>query len=193
MIWIKLLDSGSSDATPRPLPGSMAHDSKQRAFAGYGPQKQAAIDLATNNWVLLLDADEHRRRQPVADPRSDRQSTSSRLPTAKTRMAVLALPHPGTRPNWQLRLFDRRRARMNDDAGARRTATTERVENLMRHSCTTANGNRYARGQDQPLQQRPTAVPKPPRFTRCGCCPIRVSVSGACTSASAYFSMAGPA
>ena len=26
-------------------------------FQGYGPQKQAAIDLASHDWVLLLDAD----------------------------------------------------------------------------------------------------------------------------------------
>ena len=53
-----VLDSGSHDATCAIAERFGARVSVQ-PFQGYGPQKQAAIDLATHDWVLLLDADEH--------------------------------------------------------------------------------------------------------------------------------------
>jgi len=55
---IVVLDSGSSDAT---LAIAARHGARtaSQAFAGYGPQKQAAIGLASGDWILLLDADEH--------------------------------------------------------------------------------------------------------------------------------------
>ena len=54
---IVILDSGSSDATQAI---AVAHGAvfAQRAFDGYGPQKRAAVALAKNDWVLLIDADE---------------------------------------------------------------------------------------------------------------------------------------
>ena len=55
---IVLLDSGSTDAT---LDIARIHGARiaSQPFAGYGAQKQAAIDLAQGEWILLLDADEH--------------------------------------------------------------------------------------------------------------------------------------
>lgn len=109
-----VLDSGSSDATEDI---ARKHDARfeQRAFAGYGPHKQAAIDLAANDWVLLLDADERLaagslERIRAAITRAD--VAGFRLP--RREWLFWRWPHPRTRPNWQLRLFDRRRVRMND-------------------------------------------------------------------------------
>lgn len=52
-----LVDSGSGDAT---LEIAQAHGCRilHKPFAGYGPQKQWAIEQATHRLVLLLDADE---------------------------------------------------------------------------------------------------------------------------------------
>jgi len=52
-----VLDSGSMDAT-RDI--AVAHNANfsVRAFDGYGAQKRAAVALARNDWVLLIDADE---------------------------------------------------------------------------------------------------------------------------------------
>lgn len=52
-----LVDSGSSDDT---LKIAAAHGCRilHKPFAGYGPQKQWAIEQATHRYVLLLDADE---------------------------------------------------------------------------------------------------------------------------------------
>ncbi len=54
---IVLVDSGSTDRTV-----DIAQERGVRVisheFAGYGPQKQFALDQCTTDWVLMLDADE---------------------------------------------------------------------------------------------------------------------------------------
>ncbi len=54
---IVVVDSGSKDDTPQ-----MAEAAGGRVFhipwQGYARQKQAAVDLCRNDWVLLIDADE---------------------------------------------------------------------------------------------------------------------------------------
>lgn len=109
-----LLDSGSTDAT---LEIALRHGARIAAqpFAGYGPQKQAAIELASGEWILLLDADEHLTdagreaiQRELAAPRAE----GYRLP--RQEWLFWRWPHPGTRANWQLRLFRKDRARMND-------------------------------------------------------------------------------
>jgi glycosyltransferase involved in cell wall biosynthesis len=111
---IVVLDSGSTDATQDI---AHRHDAVVHVepFKGYGPQKQSALDKAAHDWVLLLDADEHLTDQgraaiehELAAPRAD----GFRLP--RQEWLFWRWPHPGTRPNWQLRLFRRSRGRMND-------------------------------------------------------------------------------
>jgi glycosyltransferase involved in cell wall biosynthesis len=113
---IVVLDSGSTDATLAIAAhyGARIH---AQPFAGYSAQKQAAIDLASHHWVLLLDSDE------------------SLAPTAAKllQQALVAPAHAGYqlwRREWQfwrwqsphsrlnhyVRLFDRRRARMSGHA-----------------------------------------------------------------------------
>jgi glycosyltransferase involved in cell wall biosynthesis len=113
---IIVLDSGSSDET---VAIARRHGARveTRTFAGYGPQKLAAIRLASHRHVLLLDADEEL--------------------TADARIAIeRALLEPGTLAGWtlgrreqlfwrlqarharhnpMLRLFDRERVRFSDD------------------------------------------------------------------------------
>jgi glycosyltransferase involved in cell wall biosynthesis len=110
---IVLLDSGSSDAT---LEIARRHGARieTQPFAGYGPQKQAAIDLASGEWILLLDADEHMTdagrsaiERELTAPRAD----GYRLP--RQEWLFWRWPHAGTRANWQLRLFRKARGRMN--------------------------------------------------------------------------------
>jgi glycosyltransferase involved in cell wall biosynthesis len=52
-----VLDSGSTDATVRIAEEAGARVA-QRAFDGYGMQKQAALELARGRWILSVDADE---------------------------------------------------------------------------------------------------------------------------------------
>ena len=54
---IIVFDSGSTDAT---LDIVRQYTDKiwETDWPGYGPQKQSAADMATHDWILLLDADE---------------------------------------------------------------------------------------------------------------------------------------
>ena len=108
-----VLDSGSTDAT---LAIAARHGARiaQQPFAGYGPQKQAALDLASGDWILLLDADEHLTdagraaiQRELAAPRAD----GYRLP--RQEWLFWRWAHPRSRANWQLRLFRKTVGRMN--------------------------------------------------------------------------------
>lgn len=110
---IVVLDSGSTDAT---LAIAAHHGARIHAqpFAGYSAQKQAAIDLASHRWVLLLDSDESIGEEAAA----------------LLQRTLVAPAHAGyqlwrrewqfwrwqsvhTRLNHYVRLFDRQRARMS--------------------------------------------------------------------------------
>jgi glycosyltransferase involved in cell wall biosynthesis len=54
---IIVLDDGSTDATVAIARGAGARV-EQRPFDDFGHQKQAALELATGDWVLSIDADE---------------------------------------------------------------------------------------------------------------------------------------
>lgn len=110
---IVVLDSDSSDAT-REIAAEFAARIFVEPFKGYGPQKQSAIDKASHDWVLLLDADESLApdaraaiERELAAPRAD----GYRLP--RSEWLFWRWPHPATRANRQLRLFRRSRGRMN--------------------------------------------------------------------------------
>ena len=85
-----------------------------RPFEGYGPQKQHAIDLATHDWILLLDADEtltEAGRIAIERVLEAPHADGYRLP--RQEWLFWRWSHPGARANWQLRLFRKSRARMN--------------------------------------------------------------------------------
>jgi len=108
-----VLDSGSTDGT-RDIAARFGARIAERPFEGYGPQKQHAIDLATHDWVLLLDADEHvtdaGRAAIDAELRAPR-ADGYRLP--RQEWLFWRWAHPLARGNWQLRLFRRSCGRMN--------------------------------------------------------------------------------
>ena len=108
-----VLDSGSSDKTVE-----IAEKYKARVFTepfkDYSAQKQSAIDKAAHNWVLLLDADE--ASTPGARPVIERalespQAAGFRLP--RREQMFWTFQHAWSWTNAHLRLFDRRRGRMN--------------------------------------------------------------------------------
>lgn len=110
---ILVLDSGSRDGT-QDIAARLGARVATQPFAGYSAQKQAAIDMALHDWVLLLDSDEW--LQPGAG-----DAVRSAIATAG--VAGFSLPRrewlfwrwqaPGSRHNRYVRLFDRRHARMS--------------------------------------------------------------------------------
>lgn len=113
---IVLLDSGSTDATLE-LARAAGARIEQQAFAGYGPQKAAAVALAQHDWILLLDADEWLPPASIAALRRHLATAPAvvgfRLP--RIERVFWRYHHPAVRLNTHLRLFDRRAGfRMSD-------------------------------------------------------------------------------
>ena len=110
---IVVLDSDSADAT-RQIAEQHGARIFIESFKGYALQKQSAIDKARHDWVLLLDADEsltEKARLAIEHELQAPQAAGYRLP--RSEWLFWRWPHPGTRPNWQLRLFRKSRGGMN--------------------------------------------------------------------------------
>jgi len=110
---VLILDSGSTDATSdiaRRFGARVAVE----PFRGYSAQKQSAIDRAKHDWVLLLDSDEaltDQARAPIERALVAPHEAGFRLP--RREQMFWTFQHPWSRINRHVRLFDRRRGRMN--------------------------------------------------------------------------------
>jgi glycosyltransferase involved in cell wall biosynthesis len=111
---IVVLDSGSTDATVDIAARHCARIATH-PFDDYGPQKQRAIDSASHDWILNLDADEvlsPGTREVIEQALVAPRVAGFRLPR-RERM-FWSVQHPMSWRNGHLRLFDRRHARMNN-------------------------------------------------------------------------------
>ena len=134
---ILVLDSGSSDDTlaiARRFGARIEH----QPFLGYGRQKQRAAELATHDWILLLDADEALSVEAQAEIRALMAEVGSAagytLPRREQRFWRMS--HPKVRHNRFLRLYDRRRGRVSDDpvhAAPKVDGTVGRLQGTLLH------------------------------------------------------------
>ncbi|HQR10062.1 MAG TPA: glycosyltransferase family 2 protein [Casimicrobiaceae bacterium] len=113
-----VVDSGSNDDTAALAARSGARVI-EHAWEGFGPQKNFAVGAAGNDWVLCLDADERVTPELAA---AIRALFAGGVPAAsayafprRNRFLGRWLAHGEGYPDWNLRLFDRRRARWSDD------------------------------------------------------------------------------
>lgn len=122
---IVVLDSGSTDQTVQ-IAVSCGARVEQHAWLGFGRQKQRAVELATHDWVLAIDADEQ-----VSD--ALQASITATLAAPRHHVYAMArcnrflgrwLRHGEGYPDWNTRLFDRRHARWSDDAVHERVVTS---------------------------------------------------------------------
>jgi len=110
---IVVLDSGSTDAT---LAIAKQYSARifSEPFKGYSAQKQAAVDKASHDWVLLLDADEALgggARAVIESALDAPTVVGYRLP--RREQMFWTFQHGWSWTNAHLRLFDRRHCRMN--------------------------------------------------------------------------------
>ena len=106
-----VLDSGSTDDTLAIARAAGARVAEQ-PFLGYGPQKRRAVELATHDWILSVDADE------VLDAEAREAVRTADLadPTAcyafrrRTFVGDREVRHGAWRDDRVLRLFNRRTA-----------------------------------------------------------------------------------
>ncbi|MFC6443526.1 MULTISPECIES: glycosyltransferase family 2 protein [Paenalcaligenes] len=115
---IIVLDSGSTDATcqiARELGAKVYHTTH---WPGFGPQKNKALDLATQPWVLSLDADERvpaslaqEIQATLTNPQADAYTVAR-----KSSFGDRWIQHSGWWPDRLVRLFKRDQGRFKDVA-----------------------------------------------------------------------------
>ncbi len=114
---VLVLDSESTDATVERAraAGARVHVEPWR---GYGPQKNRAAELASNDWILSLDADERvtpELAEAIAALPAEPGPAAFRV---RRRNRFAGRPIPRWPWSWDLivRLYDRRRARFSTSA-----------------------------------------------------------------------------
>ena len=114
---VVVVDSGSSDGTAE-LAARYGARVVQKAWLGFGRQKQFAVEQAAHDWVLCLDADERVSPELAASLVRALQAPVAPVYRMARRNRFLGrwLRHGEGYPDWSPRLFDRRQARWSDDA-----------------------------------------------------------------------------
>lgn len=106
---IVVLDSSSQDKT-RELAKHMGARVFDEPFRGYRDQKQRAVDLATTDWILSLDADEALSPELAAEIQSllndSPKFAAYEIPRLSFHMGRW-IRHGGWYPDRQIRLFNR--------------------------------------------------------------------------------------
>jgi len=113
---IVVVDSASSDGTQDI---AVRHGARvvQKEWLGFGRQKQFAVEQASNEWVLCLDADERVSPELAASIQAALAAPVSgvyRMPR-RNRFLGRWLSHGEGYPDWSPRLFSRLSARWSDD------------------------------------------------------------------------------
>ena len=133
-----VVDSGSTDDTAEICCEMGVNFSVTSDFPGFGPQKNRALDLATGDWVVSIDADEW-----ITPELRDEMRAAMAKPTA----AAYAVPrrssfcgrymkHSGWWPDHVIRLFRRDAARFSDDRAHERLlveGTTRKLKQPLMH------------------------------------------------------------
>ncbi len=116
---IVVVDSGSRDDTVAIATAAGARV-LDHAFEGYGPQKAFAVAQARHDWVLCLDADERVTPELATSIAGAFAMGGPDAPAfalaRRNRFLGRWLAHGEGYPDWNVRLFDRRRARWSADA-----------------------------------------------------------------------------
>ena len=129
---IIVVDSGSDDGTAEI---AERHGARviQAEWRGFGPQKQFAVEQASHDWVLCIDADERvseSLRGSILAALAAPTSVAGYRFARCNRFMGRYLRHGEGYPDWSLRLFDRRHARWSDDAVHERVIASGEIGTL---------------------------------------------------------------
>jgi glycosyltransferase involved in cell wall biosynthesis len=109
---ILVLDSGSNDRTAE-IATKLGARVVEASWHGYAAQKNIAVELAANDWILALDADESLSEALEAEiwhiKKSGPQYDGYTVPRLAQYLGRWIL-HSGWYPDRKVRLFDRRKA-----------------------------------------------------------------------------------
>jgi glycosyltransferase involved in cell wall biosynthesis len=120
-----VVDSGSNDDTAA-IAARAGARVIEHAWEGFGPQKNFAVGEAKHDWVLCLDADERVTPELAASitalfaqgtpaAAAGSQPAAAYSISRRNRFLGRWLAHGEGYPDWNVRLFDRRRARWSAD------------------------------------------------------------------------------
>lgn len=125
LVWadeVVILDSHSTDETmvlidefKQTFPDKVRVE--QLSFQGYAKQKQSVIDMATHDWVLLLDDDECLTPQAIKKIKKWQQNKPKAQAYAMPRIEWVFWhwAHPWVKRNEFVRLFNKNHAKMSQD------------------------------------------------------------------------------
>jgi glycosyl transferase family 2 len=122
---VVVVDSGSTDGT---IELARRHGARviAKEWLGFGPQKQFAVESASHDWVLCLDADEKLsedlRDSIIAELKAPRGFVYA-MPRCN-RFLGHWLRHGEGYPDWSVRLFHRQHARWGDETVHEKVVTT---------------------------------------------------------------------
>jgi len=128
---IVVVDSGSVDRTCE-IAQQMGANVIQKDWLGYGRQKQFAVEQATNNWVICLDADEWISDELRASIIATMQKPgyyAYQFPRCN-RFLGRWLRHGEGYPDYNLRLYHRAYAHWSEDPVHEHVQTDTRVGKL---------------------------------------------------------------
>ncbi len=114
---IVVVDSGSTDNTVA-IARSLTECVHELPWQGFGPQKQAAVELASHDLIFSIDCDERVTPELAAEIKSlafkDTIPAGYSVPR-RTFVGKSEIRHCGWYPDRTIRLFDRRRGRFSDE------------------------------------------------------------------------------
>jgi glycosyltransferase involved in cell wall biosynthesis len=129
---IIVVDSGSSDDTIE-ICKSYTDNVTLSDWSGFGRQKNKALDLATSEWVLSIDADERVNpalQREIKSRIADANAADAFYIPRRSSYCGRMMRHSGWYPDYVLRLFRRQQGRFSDDLVHEKVLTSAKVEKL---------------------------------------------------------------
>ncbi len=140
--WV-VVDSASTDNTAELARNWGAQVVTTQDWPGFGPQKNRALDLATGDWVLSIDADERVTPELAAEIQATLSNPAFKAYEIARLSSFCGKPirHSGWWPDYVLRLFERGSARFTDVAVHERVQPSGPVGRLRAHFTHQAYDN----------------------------------------------------